>query len=147
MARLMTTQMHDPDQIREFVFAGNARLTLVSRKTGARFTYRVRAPKEPGAVSHFVSVLTGPGNEIDYAYLGHFFQTSGAYVHGRKSSITEDAPSAKAWAYFGRKVLDEGRLPEQIEVWHEGRCGRCGRVLTVPESIERGIGPECAGKL
>ena len=27
--------------------------------------------------------------------------------------------------------------------WHEGRCGRCGRKLTVPESIEAGYGPEC----
>lgn len=25
-----------------------------------------------------------------------------------------------------------------------GRCGRCGRRLTDPESIRRGIGPECA---
>ncbi len=26
---------------------------------------------------------------------------------------------------------------------HEGRCGRCGRTLTVPESVTEGIGPEC----
>jgi hypothetical protein len=32
-------------------------------------------------------------------------------------------------------------------VWHEGRCGRCGRKLTVPESIESGFGPECASIL
>lgn len=31
---------------------------------------------------------------------------------------------------------------------HEiGACGICGRTLTDPESIERGIGPVCAGKL
>jgi hypothetical protein len=33
------------------------------------------------------------------------------------------------------------------EVYHEGRCGRCNRKLTVPESIETGLGPECASKL
>jgi len=27
------------------------------------------------------------------------------------------------------------------------RCGRCGRVLTVPESVESGFGPECIGRL
>jgi hypothetical protein len=27
---------------------------------------------------------------------------------------------------------------------HEGKCGRCGRLLTVPSSIESGIGPECS---
>jgi hypothetical protein len=36
-----------------------------------------------------------------------------------------------------------GVLGRLLEVWHEGRCGRCGRALTVPESVERGIGPEC----
>ena len=25
-----------------------------------------------------------------------------------------------------------------------GACGRCGRPLTVPSSIDRGIGPDCA---
>lgn len=28
-----------------------------------------------------------------------------------------------------------------------GHCGHCGRTLTNPESIERGIGPVCAGKM
>lgn len=27
-----------------------------------------------------------------------------------------------------------------------GRCGDCGKALTDPESIERGIGPDCAAK-
>jgi len=30
-----------------------------------------------------------------------------------------------------------------LEIWHEGRCGRCNRKLTVPASIALGIGPEC----
>lgn len=45
----------------------------------------------------------------------------------------------KCW--FGKTAGQD--LPE-CEVWHEGRCGRCGRKLTVPESIETGIGPDCA---
>jgi predicted metal-dependent hydrolase len=31
-----------------------------------------------------------------------------------------------------------------FNVHHEGKCGRCGRLLTVPSSIESGIGPECS---
>jgi hypothetical protein len=38
-------------------------------------------------------------------------------------------------------------LPDFIEVWHEGKCGKCGRTLTVPSSIESGIGPECMKSL
>ena len=37
-------------------------------------------------------------------------------------------------------------LPPSLEAFEEDRCGRCGRVLTDPVSIERGIGPECYGK-
>jgi hypothetical protein len=28
---------------------------------------------------------------------------------------------------------------------HTGKCGRCGRKLTDPQSIARGIGPDCLG--
>lgn len=28
-----------------------------------------------------------------------------------------------------------------------GKCGICGRPLTDPESVGRGIGPDCLGKL
>ena len=35
---------------------------------------------------------------------------------------------------------------ETVQVWHEGRCGKCGRKLTVPESLTSGLGPECAGR-
>ena len=31
-----------------------------------------------------------------------------------------------------------------FEIMHEGRCCRCNRTLTHPDSIKTGIGPECA---
>lgn len=48
------------------------------------------------------------------------------------------------------RILDQGSLPESVEVWHEGGCCHCNRKLTVPASIELGMGPDCAedhGKL
>lgn len=126
-----------------FMLAGNATITLVSKKTGVRFTYKVRLKDE--GMPHFVSLLSGPDNEGDFCFLGSIFNGAD-YRHGKKARITSDAPSAKAFAWFASQVLS-GKLPEQVEVWHEGRCGRCGRKLTVPESIENGIGPECATKV
>lgn len=32
-----------------------------------------------------------------------------------------------------------------MNFYHMGICGRCGRALTTPESITRGIGPVCYG--
>lgn len=128
-----------------YATAGNATLTLSSRRTGARFTYRVRLPDDGDGSFRFVSLLTGPDNTADYAYLG--LLRGDALVRTRRSRIGEDAPSFRAFAYFARHVIGRGVLPPELEVRHEGRCGRCARPLTVPESIDRGLGPECAGRM
>lgn len=128
----------------EFIRAGNARFTLASKRTGTRFTYRVRRCDDADKELWFVSLLTGADNEASYAYLGTLRAQQG-YAHGRKSRVGADAPGvvAFAWAY---DALRNGVMPAQLECWHEGRCGRCGRALTVPESLARGLGPECAGR-
>lgn len=125
----------------KFALAGNATFTVTSKATGRRFTFKVRQPSPE--TPHFVKVLTGPDNEGDYTFLGTIFNGQN-FVHSRKSSIAPDADSAKAFAWFWRNAAS---LPaDKVSVHHEGRCCRCGRKLTVPESIESGIGPECAGK-
>jgi Family of unknown function (DUF6011) len=127
----------------QFALAGNAVFTLVSLKTGTRFTFKVRAA-ETGPM-HFVSVLTGPDNTQDYRYLG--FLRRGIYFHGgAKAKIDRNALSALAFDYFWRWAA-RGQMPGNLHVFHEGRCGRCGRALTVPESIKSGFGPECIGKV
>jgi hypothetical protein len=136
-------EMTDPREVQTFLFAGNARITLVSKRTQTRFTYRVRRPQDKGMI-YFVSVLTGNDNESSYQYLGLYRRADDPqYEHGAKSKISIDAPSCRAWCFFSRNVLERQQMPDDLEVWHEGRCGRCGQTLTVPESIERGIGPEC----
>lgn len=121
-----------------FIFGGNAYFTLRSTKTGARFTYRARASKDGNVF--FISVLRGADNEGDYTYMGVVRSDSRErFRTTAKSRVKADAPSAKALAWFLRNMASDA-----VECWHEGRCGCCGRKLTVPESIESGIGPECA---
>jgi hypothetical protein len=132
-------------EARPFMLGGNATVTLVSPKTGTRFTYKIRA-SEDGQV-HFVSLLSGPDNEADYKYLGIIRRD--IFWPGRKTpkpgDIGRDAPSSLAFAYTWAK-LAKGVMPA-VEIWHEGRCGRCNRKLTVPSSIASGFGPECIGKV
>lgn len=129
-----------------FMIAGKATVTLLSKKTGTRFTYRLTASED--GQCHFVSLLSGPDNTSDYKYIGRISRN--VYWHGRKvprpGDIAHDAPSAKAFAWVWRALV-RGELPAQLEIWHEGRCGRCARKLTVPASIARGFGPECAEKI
>jgi hypothetical protein len=128
----------------QFALAGNATFTLQSLKTGTRFTFKVRVA-ENNDTMHFVSVLVGPDNCNDYRYFG--FIRRGVFFHGgQKAKIGAEAPSVKAFKWFWEHSAN-GKATPQLEVSHEGRCGRCGRALTVPESIRSGFGPECIGKL
>lgn len=138
----MTNQLSTSSDAARFILAGNARFTLVSEKTGVRYTYRVRQPKTNSP--HFVSLLTGPDNGADYQFFGTVFP-DGGYRHSYKSSISPTAPSARAFAYAWG-FLSRGELPPSCEIYHEGSCGRCGRGLTTPASITRGLGPVCASK-
>jgi hypothetical protein len=85
-------------------------------------------------------VLAGADNTGNYVYLGTIF-ADGNFRVTRKSRVAADAPSAVAFAWFVRNLESA-----KVDVWHDGTCGRCGRKLTVPESIESGLGPVCAGR-
>lgn len=132
----------DPIAARQYMRAGKATVTVKSTKTGARFTFRVRAA--PNGAVHFVDVLNGADNESSYAYLGCLRRDM--YQHGRKSKVGDTAASVVAFKWVWQQ-LARGRMPSTLEIWHEGVCGRCGRKLTVPESVAAGLGPECAGKV
>lgn len=130
-----------------FVMAGNATLTLRSTKTDARYTYKVRLAdkKQPSdAPAYFVSLLSGPDNDADFTYLGMIFSTG--FKLTKKSRLPTTALPVRAFAYFYSNCVVAGRMPSELQVWHEGRCGACGRKLTVPESLVTGLGPECAAK-
>lgn len=147
----------EPDQIPEstpgmltsandalrFMFAGNATFTLRSAKTGTRYTYKIRQKDETSPF--FASILSGPSNETDYEYLGFIPKdTRDRLVAGAKGK--PGAPSFKALAWTIDRLAKTARIPEELEVYHEGRCCACGRKLTTPASILSGIGPECAKK-
>jgi len=135
------------DAARAFALGGNARLTLSSLRTGARYTYRVAATRDaPGQKSgFFVSLLTGADNEADYTYIGML--RGGKFVMTQASKLPHASAPVQAFSYFWKHVGLGDAIPPQLEVRHEGRCGRCARVLTVPESIDSGFGPECRGRL
>lgn len=144
----MATHPHlltEPAQIAGFMTAGKATFTLKNAATGNRFTFKVTAAPRAygGGPSHFVKVLTGPDNERAYTYLGQLYENRPAYRHGRKSPVSAEAPSARAIEWLCTRLLTGAAIPPQVEVWHEGRCGRCGRKLTDPTSIELGFGPDC----
>jgi len=133
-------------------------LTIVNDESGGRVTLRFRRPKgrdgKPFSAV-MVDVMTGSDNEGDYAFAGS--------LRGATMNISAKSKCPAAKAKMAKAVLDwtlarvEGGHPLvgaktdgtafSVRVLHEGRCACCGRKLTVPESIDTGIGPVCAGRL
>ena len=129
----------------KYITGGKAIFTLVSRATQHRYTYKMRRGDRG---IFFVDLLTGPDNESDFVYQG-VMRLDGGYQQSRKDGcLPKDAPSIKALKWFlSLAATQDERMHPGIEVWHEGKCSRCGRRLTDPESIATGLGPVCRGKL
>jgi|GEM_PF-1767808 len=117
----------------------------------SHYTYRVifRDANNEWPESWFIHLLSGPDNVSDYQYLGMLNPETGAVKLTRKSRMTDKAwpvrlvrrVFAALWAGKDDQIEQAG-----FELMHSGRCGRCGKMLTRPDSIEIGLGPTCRNK-
>lgn len=148
-----------PLEARRFILSGNAYLTVVNLlptekdQPALRRTFRVRWAEKSSR--YFVDCLYGPDNHADYTNTGTYTpnvnacgEPTGSYQMG----LRPDAPGEATWRELDAYLkigsrYDVPLLPRGWAVYHEGRCGRCGVRLTVPESIAAGIGPECAKRI
>lgn len=143
-AELVEKQLAIADALK-FMLAGNAIFTLRSNRTGMRFTYWMQAPKDlkegERPTVWFVKLLIGPQNTTDYQYIG--MVRNKRFTLTKASQLSGKAPAVVAIEWTLKMLFEQ--IDPHVEIWHAGRCGRCGLTLTVPESIERGLGPKCAG--
>jgi hypothetical protein len=131
---------------REFLTAGKATFT-VDNGRGDWQTYKVAKSRDEANPVYFVSVMDGPDNQSSYAYIGLLDPNSGEMRVTRKSRYAEDHRFVRIARFALRVVFGKQELPAGYDVKHAGRCGRCNRMLTTPESLASGIGPECAGRI
>ncbi len=125
---------------KDFILGGNATFTVQNNK-GVHYTFKARQPKPE--MPFFLSLLTGPDNETSYTYMGTIGAKTGDVYLTAKSKYSNDSLPVRVARFALRCVWGVQTLPEGYQIRHEGKCGRCGRKLTTPESLDRGIGPEC----
>lgn len=133
------------ENIERFVFGGDATFTVVSNRTGTRYTFKVEVgmARDEKPAPYFARLLAGPDNVGDFVYLGTIFPNARTELRlTRASKLTDDSGPVKALRFVLAAVA--ARRVDAFQFWHEGRCCRCGRPLTVPESIATGVGPKCA---
>ena len=140
--------------IPECVAIHNGTYTIKNRSTGNHRTLEIKTvlPDDSLPDNHFknqnsgrrtVSLLTGPDNTSDYTMIG--------WLEERNIRMTQryrDSRPTRAIAYMLFDLALHGEnspYAAQYELLKEGRCLRCNRKLTTPESISKGIGPICEG--
>tara|TARA_Y100000310_G_scaffold91334_1_gene88672 strand:+ start:981 stop:1442 length:462 start_codon:yes stop_codon:yes gene_type:complete len=140
---------NDQENARQFISGGSGIFTADNGQ-GTHFTYKISRPKDKQTGKpldvYFVGLVAGPDNNSDYQYLGMFDPTNGSVRLTAKSRASDDAQSVKVLRWVLAMIWNDRQFPEGYDVLHEGRCGICGRRLTVPESIKNGIGPICMAR-
>jgi hypothetical protein len=139
---------HVAELSEKFLLAGNAVFTVTNPK-GDHYTFRVRRvesewPQGSGrmGVSYFVNVKVS-GQDRLYAYIGLLNPTTGTVKTTQKSMYVPGSKEYDVASWACQAVIGCKMVPAGYHIEHAGRCGKCGRQLTDPQSIERGIGPEC----
>jgi len=112
----------------------NGTFTITNKATQTRRTFRVRT------VTNADSYLFGK-RIISLNDVGFGFVSASGVSCWRNYKKTE----YEKYAFFLNHA-DAFEAVDEISVIMSGTCRMCNRKLTVPESIESGIGPVCATK-
>lgn len=154
----MTMTATLPTISKDFVSAGKATFTLevpeaYAAQNGIKrhYTFKVNFKKGDKGFNdtYFVKLMTGMDNQSSYSYLGILNPETGIVRTTAKSCMSGEALPVRllnrtlALVWGGNT---EALTAAGFNACHAGKCGRCGRKLTNPESLATGIGPECAGR-
>lgn len=117
----------------------NGCITLTNPATGGHRTFKVStqpidAKFAPG--KRIISLLTGADNENSYTGFG--------FVNPGKISLWRNKQTLQFQQYVDMIERPEHYMARGVQYLFEGRCIRCNRKLTRPDSIELGYGSECA---
>lgn len=115
-----------------------AEFTIRSKATGKDYTYKIQRSAFKG---NWYTHIFVEKTYLHFDYIGQYFNGK---IWLKKQPI--ETPSAIAIAWVLKKVEEKQFIildTEKIDVFHLGRCLRCGKTLTDAESIEHGLGPIC----
>ena len=136
----------DAKEFRSFLFQGRANFTMVNADTENYITYYVKSRKvkrdQPEETRFFEVYVKAIGDKV-----------AGKVQVGeidRKKGIIEVKQGVKSdyiglvtikWLLFHWRSLE--KFHDKLKIYHLNSCCKCGMPLTVPESIQDGIGPIC----
>lgn len=128
------------------VIIPNGTFTVRNLKKGTHRTVKIHTARRGKLEGQrIISLMTGPDNVNNYKGFG--------FVNDNNIRVWKKNEGNRLLEFLAQTVADwtMGRSEDYsrigVELMISKRCIRCNRKLTTPESIEAGIGPECAGRL
>jgi hypothetical protein len=117
----------------------------IVRPDGSYRTLQFRTPKDGDLIGKtIVKYLSGQDNTADYTGCAFYDTATGRVVIWKRYRANEGfcQEILAAVATVAQNPSEAG----EAYALQSGRCCRCNRTLTVPASIHRGMGSECAAK-
>ena len=126
------------ENILQFVLGGKSIFTVVDGSN--HYTYKIQRKKTDDNSKIFWCSAIRAGKVMYFGYI----KISGnrlKYKHNTKNGIGFSDSSTRI---FQTLISTRGA---GMTIYHMGRCGCCGKMLTDPDSISRGFGPDCWKKI
>lgn len=148
----------DPDlKTRESVMAAAGRVQLAVATPGGTRYVKIEAKRRNPveAVKRYTAVPLDEATHVFVSEKGYGTTSLGTYYPPKapgqparffendRVAIDPAHVQALTWAV---DHINGDPVPADVEIVAESQCGLCGRKLEDPESVRRGIGPECAQK-
>jgi hypothetical protein len=115
-----------------------APFTIRGKKTGKDYTYLLKQNVYNGV--NYIHVYI-EYSYLEFSYLGYF--RDGFLL--KKGGVVVETESAKGIAWILKNILGKNidAVDAQADIFHMGKCAKCGKPLTDATSIEIGVGPVC----
>lgn len=139
----------EQDKALEFMLAGKCECVLHSTKTNEDFRFEIikrQTEKDKNKFIYFLNYCLG--HDKNYAGVVWFDDKTDEFrfSQGAKGQMTGNEIPIRSLIFVLNKLLREEHV-NNLLVYHVGKCGRCGKKLTTPESILTGLGPTCCKHL
>lgn len=126
------------EAIWNYIKGGHGVVTLES-PSGKHYTYCFKKPLSPekfDKITLFAYCIEG---KHQYRYVGMLSRKG--FRKTAHSEYETNSEQFKGAAYIIKMAMKDFKTC--MTLYHEGVCSVCGKRLTKPESIVRGIGPHC----
>ena len=140
--------MISQDKALQFMTAGKAEFVLHSTKTNQDFKFSLtrqetKDKEDKEKYIYFLNYLHG--HDKTYAGVVWFKDETQEFIFstGKNGKMSPNALEIRSLIFVMNKLYREETV-QYLDVFHVGKCGKCGKKLTTPESILTGLGPTCS---